>query len=309
MTFGYCQMSSPNWSAHKLKFLVAGSGLGFLRSFVSEGDRNRIDDALCPRTVTRHASWKASEWYQKELLRTQLATHHDNGSRRHSYLADYIEPIRLQLNAGVVKIVHPGCGCGRWGEFLRQYDGVYYTGFDVSPILIEYAQSLELGKRFRFVVADVLSLITVDQIDLILLDYEFLNAFDTAAVHSILLWAFDRLKDGGCVFGDYRPSNYRNGRRNPTRRFVIRSRDDRRVIWAEHGRIGKDFFGSQALVMDVRRLRAIHQCQNLIRLISEQDAEKMFSLSPWSEIRLDSTAHIPTTKPECQYNVRFFLRK
>ncbi|MGK9230882.1 class I SAM-dependent methyltransferase [Inquilinus limosus] len=239
------------------------------------------------------------------MLRAQTDPRGDNGSRRVSYLGVYCEPLQQILNGGQAVIVHPGCGCGQWASFLSRYPYRRYIGFDRSELIIDHARRAVADSRVSFYVGDVLSLPKIEA-DLILLDYEFLNAFDLDDAMRIVEWSYRSLRDGGTVFGDLRPfrhSDFRN------RRFIRKDLRRGRLVWAEFGNVGNAYFGRQALVFDTERGRLTHQCQDFIRLFSSREVKELFSVIRWRAKNFTKIDYIETDKQECRNNIRFFLCK
>lgn len=288
--------------------MVAAKGLRSLAPFLMRTDRRRLRDALAPSELGRHASWKWSAWYQSRVLRSQLDPRSDDGSRRYAFLSQYCQSIHALLAHGTPVILQPGCGSGRWLPFLRQVSRARYIGFDVSRLLLRHARKTVQSADAVFLRADMRSFPSFEPVDLILLDYEFLNAFNPSESQDILRWAHATLKEGGIVLGDVRP--FVTAVDTGSRQWLVGGGAvGPRLFWSERGIIGRRFFGSQLLAIDLKSMRIVQQQQDLISLLSEQQRRVMFSSQPWQEVLLDDLRHIPTDKPESAANVRFVLRK
>lgn len=289
--------------------IIASTGLRSLAPFLMRADRRRLRDALSPRELDKYTAWKRSAWYQRRVLRSQLSPRSDDGSRRYGYLAKYLHPIQDQLAHGRPAVLQPGCGSGRWVPFLRKVGRVRYVGFDSSRLLVRYARSTVQSGDAVFLHADMRSFPRFEPVDLILLDYEFLNAFNSSEQHEILRWAYATLKAGGLVLGDVRPSTTRMPSSGSQQWMVGGAAAGPHLFWSEHGTIGRRFFGSQVLDLDLKSMRIVQQRQDLIALLSERQRTALFSSQPWRDVVIDDLRHIPTDKPESASNVRFVLHK
>jgi hypothetical protein len=282
---------------------ISSSGVESLRPFLSLADQAALTEATFPTDIHRHSQWKQSLWYQERLLWCQLDERTDNGSRREAFLVEYCKPI-LNILARAKTILQPGCGCGRWLSFLRRSSSASFIGFDTSELLLEHATRSYQDRTATFVRANMLSFPAFAPVDLILLDYEFLNAFNLAEARVIVNWAHKTLREGGFLFGDLRPPS------NPTtRKTTIVTRDRLRIVWRERGHIGNGFFGSQSLVFDTCPLHIRHQCQDLISLFGDENQAYVFQFPLWRQVNIDIIDHIPTDKRQSKRNVRFLLGK
>jgi len=262
----------------QLRETMTLEGLKGLLQYVPEDTQKAIRDAIEPRDTRRHTAWKRSMSYQRAMLRSQLDLGSDNGSRRSVYLSAYCKPIQSILARSGIRILQPRCG--RWLDFLKLEKNQWFEGFDNYALLMNEARRRLGGRPGRIRLADMLSFPACQPVDLVLLDYEFLNAFNVAEAASILSWAYDILNPGGVVFGDYRPKGEAKPIRSRTYLRYISKKNT--LVWAEKGSIGNLFFGSQALVINTGSLLVRHQCQDIIRLFSQADHNLLFGNRDWN---------------------------
>lgn len=281
--------------------LIRKRGLAKLAYRFSVADRQIIQNFLYQAMVEDQNDWKNEGWYEAELLRSQLSPRSDNGSRRKKYVEAYLSPIQHFLNAKTHRrILQPGCGL--WSNVLRRYPAVEYVGFDKSSLLIDYA-TRHSPSGFSYQVRDILDFPILGQFDIVLLDYEILNAFRTETAKSIVHWAYSILSPGGLVLGDVRPLSVYL--RQKYKVVIV----DGRVLWTRQGDLGNGLFGKQVIIMNVCPLSIYWSCQDVIKCHSETEQQYIFSSNIWSDVSIDSISHIPTDKDECSNNIRFRLQR
>lgn len=284
---------------------MARHGPSAIAPYLSASDQMVVREFAEPDGPRARAAWKHLKRYQRELLRSQLDTRTDNGSRRSDFLERYCEPIADFLASHSPTILQPGCGCGQWIPFLRHRTQGRFIGFDISKSLVRYAGRKCLDSFAEVCRADVLDLPSFPPADMVLLDYEFLNAFDFKEAASILRWAYQSVRPGGLIFGDLRLKNcwYK-----PSSSMVIKAAHrSGSLLWAERGCIGSRHFGVQSMMLALAPLRIVSLRQDIIRLFTFDEFTSLLSLLPWGKVELSKIDHIPTDKPESASNARFLL--
>jgi hypothetical protein len=288
----------------ELHSLVSEYSINSIINILSDEDADKLRCIINPTHIEHFAEWKKDRWYEDEVLRSQQDDKSDNGSRRYQFLESYCSPIKSLLSRSPSIILHPGCGCGQWAGFLRNNTDAHYIGFDKSEYIIQHALSTVEDLRYRFLVGDIRTYPCFEPVDIVLLDYEFLNSFDQGEATLIVQWAYKTLKRGGIIFGDVRPllqaSSHQRFFRFPSANIII---------WVRRGVIANRYYGRQAVVIDANKPKIIHQCQDLIAVHSKRDWYKILLNEKWRRIEIDTIEHIETDKKECSNNIRFILTK
>jgi hypothetical protein len=66
-----------------------------------------------------------------------------------AYFAAYGEPlVNIVFNCSNEVMIHPDCAYGAWGALVKYLDGLYWSGYDVGPLLLRWA-NCENGLKRR----------------------------------------------------------------------------------------------------------------------------------------------------------------
>ncbi len=111
--------------------------------------------------------------------------------------------IRELYPDGAVHLIDVGCGSGRLAHALSAESRISYTGFDVVPDLVAYAQKLCARPDWRFETISELALPVEDQRADIIMFMSVFTHLKPDEIRTYLAEAFRVLKPGGRIVASY----------------------------------------------------------------------------------------------------------
>jgi SAM-dependent methyltransferase len=162
----------------------------------------------------------SNEYIARNVLERHLDGSVDSGSRRNESIvksAAWICSI-VGLDSNILDI---GCGPGLYGnEIVRK--GNYYTGIDISPYHISYAQAHNVSNEYaRYQVCDFREYIPDNSYDAVLLLYAIYSFYDVEERLDLLRKIKQALKPSGAVFIEvFTPNHYANRNNSTDWRYV-----------------------------------------------------------------------------------------
>jgi len=118
------------------------------------------------------------------------------------HLCQRLALARWLRSAAGLRVLDVGCGVGRWSRLLAAR-GARVTGIDLSPTMIDEARrraaAQGVGNACRFLVADLATLATGEEFDLVLSVTVLQHILDPAALRAALERMAQHLAPGGVL--------------------------------------------------------------------------------------------------------------
>lgn len=157
----------------------------------------------------------SNDYIARNVLERHLDVSVDSGSRRKISIEKSVEWI-CSIVGSNANILDVGCGPGLYGnEFVRR--GNFYTGIDISPYHISYAQVHNLSNKYaHYQVCDFREYMPDNSYDAVLLLYAIYSFYDDNHRLNFLRKIKQALKPSGAVFIEVFTSNHYANRNNST---------------------------------------------------------------------------------------------